>query len=139
MIALAIPESNIYFIKPGKGKVEAKLFFTESCRKNLLHAFCLCDITSDIYKKKAKHYSYIGQKSTKPDKNIAGIFYNPSSTPDDISQAVEKMFLVQSRSNTRLAMCFCFGTFNGTCTKGVPLEEEDVLELDHILEKHGKI
>ncbi|GBN58504.1 hypothetical protein AVEN_58796-1 [Araneus ventricosus] len=27
-------------------------------------------------------------------KNIADIFYNPSSTPDAISQADEKMFLV---------------------------------------------
>ncbi|GBL80188.1 hypothetical protein AVEN_29164-1 [Araneus ventricosus] len=39
-------------------------------------------------------------------------------------------------SNTRLALCFCFGTFNGTCTKGAPLEEEDAFDLDHILEKH---
>ncbi|GBN71076.1 hypothetical protein AVEN_271354-1 [Araneus ventricosus] len=40
-----------------------------------------------IFIEKAKRYSYIVQKSTKPDKNIADIFYNPSSTPDDISKA----------------------------------------------------
>ncbi|GBN10652.1 hypothetical protein AVEN_206241-1 [Araneus ventricosus] len=42
----------------------------------------------------------------------------------------------ERRSNTRLAMRFCFGAFNGTCTKGAPLEEEEAFELDHILEKH---
>ncbi|GBM66158.1 hypothetical protein AVEN_68286-1, partial [Araneus ventricosus] len=36
-------------------------------------------------------------------------------------------------------MCFCFGTFNGICTNGAPLEEEEVFELDQILEKHGEI
>ncbi|GBO12979.1 hypothetical protein AVEN_257300-1 [Araneus ventricosus] len=50
-----------------------------------------------IFIEKAKHYSYTVHKSTKPDKNIADIFYNPSSTPDDTSQAGEKMFLVQGR------------------------------------------
>ncbi|GBN58195.1 hypothetical protein AVEN_159187-1 [Araneus ventricosus] len=46
-----------------------------------------------IFIEKAKHYSYIVQKSTKPDKNMADIFYKPSSTPVAISQAGE-MFLV---------------------------------------------
>ncbi|GBO23715.1 hypothetical protein AVEN_45863-1 [Araneus ventricosus] len=40
-----------------------------------------------IFIEKAEHYSYIVHKSTKPVKNIADIFYNPSSTPDS-SQAV---------------------------------------------------
>ncbi|GBO01516.1 hypothetical protein AVEN_31930-1 [Araneus ventricosus] len=40
-----------------------------------------------IFIEKAKHYSHIVQKLTKPDKNIADIFYNPSSTPDDILKA----------------------------------------------------
>ncbi|GBM86157.1 hypothetical protein AVEN_45493-1 [Araneus ventricosus] len=59
LIALAPPEDNIYFIKPGKGKVEAKLFFTRKPQKELsfaltillLHAFRGCDITPDIYRK----------------------------------------------------------------------------------------
>ncbi|GBM45705.1 hypothetical protein AVEN_14148-1 [Araneus ventricosus] len=91
----------------------------------------------------------------------------PSSVPDAISQAGEKMFLgiykallmniirltvdmqhfsnhqprsklifpqflqpKERRSNKRLAIYFCFGTFNGTCTKGTPLEEEEEFELD---------
>ncbi|GBN18859.1 hypothetical protein AVEN_41207-1 [Araneus ventricosus] len=41
----------------------------------------------------------------------------------------------ERRSNTLLAMCFCFGTFKGTCTKSAPLEEEEAFELDEILEK----
>ncbi|GBM98664.1 hypothetical protein AVEN_214676-1 [Araneus ventricosus] len=32
-----------------------------------------------------------------------------------------------------LSMCFCFVTFNGTCTKGAPLKEEEEFELDQIL------
>ncbi|GBM35511.1 hypothetical protein AVEN_106746-1 [Araneus ventricosus] len=41
----------------------------------------------------------------------------------------------EQRSNTSLAMRFCFGTFNDTCTKGSPLEEDEEFELDQILEK----
>ncbi|GBL83316.1 hypothetical protein AVEN_110639-1 [Araneus ventricosus] len=59
LIALAPPESNIYFMKPGKGKVEAKLFFTRKLQKELsfvqtillLHGFLGCHITPDIYRK----------------------------------------------------------------------------------------
>ncbi|GBM49576.1 hypothetical protein AVEN_186680-1 [Araneus ventricosus] len=59
LIVLAPPESNIYFMKPGKGKVEAKLFLTRKLQKELsfaqtiilLHAFRGCDITPDIYGK----------------------------------------------------------------------------------------
>ncbi|GBN63404.1 hypothetical protein AVEN_120458-1 [Araneus ventricosus] len=59
LIALAPTESNIYFIKPGKGKVEAKLFLTRKLQKELsfaqtillLHAFSGCNITSAIYRK----------------------------------------------------------------------------------------
>ncbi|GBM68232.1 hypothetical protein AVEN_268716-1 [Araneus ventricosus] len=29
----------------------------------------------------------------------------------------------ERRRDIRLAMCFSFGTFNGTCTKGAPTEE----------------
>ncbi|GBO05829.1 hypothetical protein AVEN_221065-1 [Araneus ventricosus] len=59
LIALAPPESSIYFMKSGKRKVEAKLFSTRKLRKELsfpqiillLHAFSGCDITSAIYRK----------------------------------------------------------------------------------------
>ncbi|GBM54570.1 hypothetical protein AVEN_157072-1 [Araneus ventricosus] len=63
------------------------------------------------------------------------------STHQPRSELIFPQFLQPKewQSNTRLAMCFCFGTFNGTCTKGVTLEVEDALELDHILEKHGEI
>ncbi|GBO26215.1 hypothetical protein AVEN_221421-1 [Araneus ventricosus] len=57
LIVLAPPESNIYFMKPGKRKVEVKLFSTRKLQKELsfpqtillLHAFSDCDITSAIY------------------------------------------------------------------------------------------
>ncbi|GBN98778.1 hypothetical protein AVEN_103970-1 [Araneus ventricosus] len=47
--------------------------------------------------------------------------------------------LTKGAAEQRLAMCFCFGKFNGACTKGAPLEEEEEYELDQILEKHGEI
>ncbi|GBM19719.1 hypothetical protein AVEN_874-1 [Araneus ventricosus] len=58
LVALALPESNIYFMKPGKRKVEAKLFSTRKLQKELshaqtiflLHAFSGYDITSAIYR-----------------------------------------------------------------------------------------
>ncbi|GBN97771.1 hypothetical protein AVEN_204615-1 [Araneus ventricosus] len=59
VIALAPLESNIYFMKNGKRKVEAKLFSTGKLQKELsfpetillLHAFSDLDITSAIYRK----------------------------------------------------------------------------------------
>ncbi|GBM25886.1 hypothetical protein AVEN_94335-1 [Araneus ventricosus] len=59
LTALAPPESNIYFLKPVKGKVETKLFFTRKLQKEfyfaqtilLLHAFSRCDITPATYRK----------------------------------------------------------------------------------------
>ncbi|GBM64274.1 hypothetical protein AVEN_47231-1 [Araneus ventricosus] len=91
-------------MKPGKGEVEAKLFLQEGCRKNFLvpkpSSFSMHSVAAtlrQIFIDKAKLFSYNVQKSTKTDKNIADIFYNQSLTPDDISQAGEKMFLVQSR------------------------------------------
>ncbi|GBL79806.1 hypothetical protein AVEN_28880-1 [Araneus ventricosus] len=72
LIALAPPESNIYFMKSGKRKVEAKLFSTRKLQKELsfpqtillLHAFSGCEIAII---EKAKHYSYIVQKSNETD------------------------------------------------------------------------
>ncbi|GBM65698.1 hypothetical protein AVEN_87121-1 [Araneus ventricosus] len=60
LIALAPPESNIYFMKSGKGKVGAKLFSTRKLQIKLyfpqtillVHAFSGCDITSAIYRKR---------------------------------------------------------------------------------------
>ncbi|GBM72570.1 hypothetical protein AVEN_274257-1 [Araneus ventricosus] len=59
LIASVPPESNIYSMKSGKKKVEAKLFSTRKLQKELsfpqtillLHAFSGCDITSAIYRK----------------------------------------------------------------------------------------
>ncbi|GBN48568.1 hypothetical protein AVEN_103759-1 [Araneus ventricosus] len=57
LIALAPPRNNIYFMKPGKRKDEAKLFSTRKLQNELpppqnillLHAFHDCDIISAIY------------------------------------------------------------------------------------------
>lgn len=100
LIALASPENNIYFLKPGKGNVEAKLFsvlklkelpFSETIL--LLHAFSGCDTTSAIYKKSKATMLSLFKKQSSLIRDIANIFYNPSSTQHAVSQAGEKMFL----------------------------------------------
>ncbi|GBO30599.1 hypothetical protein AVEN_55704-1 [Araneus ventricosus] len=35
LITLASPKSNIYFMKPGKGKIEAKLFSNGNCNNGV--------------------------------------------------------------------------------------------------------
>ncbi|GBO41379.1 hypothetical protein AVEN_31033-1 [Araneus ventricosus] len=60
LIALALPESNIYLMKPGKRKVEAKLFSTRKLQKEpsfpqtilFFHAFNGGDVTSAVYRKR---------------------------------------------------------------------------------------
>ncbi|GBM10666.1 hypothetical protein AVEN_7937-1 [Araneus ventricosus] len=69
LIALAPAESDIYFMKPGKGKVEAKTFSTRKLQKELsfaqtillLHAFSGCD-TMSAFIEKAKRVQLICSK-----------------------------------------------------------------------------
>ncbi|GBM68259.1 hypothetical protein AVEN_88832-1 [Araneus ventricosus] len=76
--------------------------------------------------RKKEHYSYAAfLKSSTWSKFKAGL----SSIPPTKGEAEQHS----------LSMHFCFRTFNGACTKGAPLEEEDEFELDQILEKHGEI
>ncbi|GBM68233.1 hypothetical protein AVEN_268717-1 [Araneus ventricosus] len=84
LIALAPAENDIYFMKPGKGKVEAKIFSTRKLQKELsfaqtnflLHAFSGCDTTSAIYRSKASTVNLFKNQLCQM-KNIADIFYNP--------------------------------------------------------------
>ncbi|GBO14905.1 hypothetical protein AVEN_3296-1 [Araneus ventricosus] len=90
LIALAPAESDIYFMKSGKGKVEAKIFSTRKLQKELsfaqtillLHAFSGCDTTSAIYRKSKARTVNLFKNQLSQMKNIADIFYNPSSTSD---------------------------------------------------------
>ncbi|GBN81406.1 hypothetical protein AVEN_107699-1 [Araneus ventricosus] len=101
LISLKPAESDIYFMKPGKGKVEAKIFSTRKLQKELsfaqtillLHAFSGCDTASAIYRKSKASTVNLYKNQLSQMKNNADIFYNPSSTSDAISQADEKMFL----------------------------------------------
>ncbi|GBM83226.1 hypothetical protein AVEN_81993-1 [Araneus ventricosus] len=63
IIALAPPESNICFMEPGMGKVEDKLFSTRKFQKNFLFPKP-SSFSMHLFMEKAKHYSYIVQKST---------------------------------------------------------------------------
>ena len=101
LVALSPPDRNIYFLKPGRGKVEAKIFSTKQLQELpfsqsilFLHAFSGCDTTSAIYKKKSKA-TMVTQFKKNPDqmKEIAETFYNRSSTTEAVIQAGEQMFL----------------------------------------------
>ncbi|GBM60035.1 hypothetical protein AVEN_147598-1 [Araneus ventricosus] len=106
LIALAPAESDIYFTKPGMGTVEAKIISTRKLQKELsfsqtillLHAFSGCDTTSAIYRKSKASTVNLFKNQLSQMKNIADIFYNPSSTSVAISQDGEKMFLAIYRA-----------------------------------------
>ena len=106
LIALASAENDIYFLKPGKGNVEAKLFSTRKLKELpfsevilFLHAFSGCDTTSAIYKKSKAIMVNLFKKQSRLIRDIASIFYSSSSTQNEISQAGEKMFLTIYNAN----------------------------------------
>ncbi|GBL72453.1 hypothetical protein AVEN_115373-1 [Araneus ventricosus] len=86
--------------------------------------------------RRCSQYKAVADEHNLNNRRYAAFLKSSAKIKADLSQFHQPK---QRRSNTRLAMGFCFCTFNGTCTKGAPLEEEEALELDHILEKHGYI
>ncbi|KAJ8889350.1 hypothetical protein PR048_008849 [Dryococelus australis] len=77
LIALTPPDRNVYFMKPGRGNIEDKVYYTRQLQDLpfsgsilFIHSFTRYVTTS-----------------------IADIFYDPTSTPDAVAQAGEEMFL----------------------------------------------
>lgn len=107
LIALTPPNTNIYFLKPSRGKVETKIFSTQQLQELsfyqsilLLHAFSGCDTTSAIYKKSKATMVTLFKNQTNQMQELAEIFYNSSSTPGAVSEAGEKMFLAIYRAKS---------------------------------------
>lgn len=100
LLDFASPERNVFFLKPGKGKVESKLYSTTKLQQLgftdsilLLHSFSGCDTTSAIYKKGKGSMVKLFMKLPSEMKNMYDIFKNQSSTPEMIAKVGEKIFL----------------------------------------------
>ncbi|CAG9820610.1 unnamed protein product [Phaedon cochleariae] len=100
LFAFARPGSNVSFMKPGRGKVESKLFSTNKLQKLpfaetilLLHAFSGCDTTSAIYNKSKGGIVKLFSKFSRKMKTISDIFTKPSTQADKVTQTGEKIFL----------------------------------------------
>ncbi|XP_061717004.1 uncharacterized protein LOC133524873 [Cydia pomonella] len=100
LMGLAPPNINVFFMKPGRGKVETKLFSVRQFQQLpfattilLLHSFSGCDTTSAIHGKSKVGIAKLF--TDKPDltQKISDIFNEPSTSPESIEQAGEKLFL----------------------------------------------
>ncbi|CAK1580968.1 unnamed protein product [Parnassius mnemosyne] len=100
LMGLAPPNINVFFMKPGRGKVETKLFSVRQLQQLefaksilLLHSFSGCDTTSAIHGKSKVGIAKLF--TAKPDltQNISDIFSGLSTSPESIEQAGEKLFL----------------------------------------------
>ncbi|KAJ8893800.1 hypothetical protein PR048_006401 [Dryococelus australis] len=100
LTALTPPDRNVYFMKPGRGNIEDKIYSTRQVQEvpfsgSILfsHSFTGCDTTCAIFNKNKLTILKCFLKMPNETKAIADIFYDPTSTPDAVAQAGEKMFL----------------------------------------------
>ncbi|CAK1588860.1 unnamed protein product [Parnassius mnemosyne] len=89
LMGLAPPNINVFFMKPGRGKVETKLFSVRQLQQLefaksilLLHSFSGCDTTSAIHGKSKVGIAKLF--TAKPDltQNISDIFSGLSTSPE---------------------------------------------------------
>lgn len=127
-MALTPPEKEIFFVKPGRGKVETKIFSSQDLQKHsfcgsilFLHGFSGCDTTSAIYRKgKTSFIKLFDQKPLL--REISTVFYDPTSTANVIADAGEKMFLEVYRAPCTQSEInrYRFTVFLKSCTKPKP-------------------
>lgn len=91
--------SNVYFLKPGQGKVPKFLYSSRSCKQDFmtsnilfLHAFTGCDSTSAIFNK-GKIQVINNLKKQKHLQKAVKVFYSDNAHPDEIDTAGEKFFV----------------------------------------------
>lgn len=95
-ILTSINCSNLYMIKPGKGRVCTKFYNSKSFTGDpqsilFCHAFTGCDSTSAIYKQgKKRACNLITKKNAL--KSFISIFNDAQATPDEIASAGEIFF-----------------------------------------------
>ena len=85
--------SNVYFMKPGKGKTTQRIYsplgaIDKIAAKHIffLHAMSGCDTTSALYSQGKRKYLNILAKSTGL-QNIVDIFNNPDAAVDEVIKA----------------------------------------------------
>lgn len=100
LIALAPEERNIHFLKPEKGKIHRRIYYSrylqsaDGLRDKILfaHAFSGCDTTSCLYQKgNVKFFKLISDRTDLHD--AVKIFNAPDATYDDVTKAGEQFFL----------------------------------------------
>ncbi|KAJ8898538.1 hypothetical protein PR048_003898 [Dryococelus australis] len=109
--ALTPPDRNVYFMKPGRGNIEDKVYSTRQLQELLfsgsilfIHSFTGCDTTCVIFIKNKLSILKCFLKMPNETKAKADIFYDPASTPDGVTQAGEEMFLLICTRSQRVNM-----------------------------------
>lgn len=100
-LALTPVEKNIFYMKPGKGRVQTKIYSTAILRNIpfastilLLNVFSRCDTTSAIFNKGKSEMVKTFTKFISEITEINNVFSNPDTTKDKVTQAEEKLFLL---------------------------------------------
>jgi hypothetical protein len=93
--------SNIYILKPGKGKISQQIYSTKSIIDTsktaadhilFLHTFSGCDTTSALFNQGKMKFINVLRKN--PDLNeIIQVFKNPNADPEIIAKAGERVLL----------------------------------------------
>lgn len=101
LVALTPSTSKLFFLKPGRGSADNKLYCSQDIQHLsfsgsllFIHSFSGCDTTSAIYNRSKATMVKLFQKNPDKCRAIADIFYNPQSTPEGVVQAGEEMFLM---------------------------------------------
>lgn len=104
LMALTPSANEIFFVKPGRGKMETKIFSSQELQKLsyycailFLQSFSGCDTTAGLFRKSKALFVKLFEQNPLI-KDIAAIFYDPTSTQEFIVEAGEKMFLTIYRA-----------------------------------------
>ncbi|KAJ8896091.1 hypothetical protein PR048_001433 [Dryococelus australis] len=84
LTAITPPDRNVYFMKPGRGNIEDKVYSTRQLQELpfsgsilFIHSFTRCDTTCAIFNKNKLSILKCFLKMPNETKAIADIFYNP--------------------------------------------------------------
>jgi hypothetical protein len=114
--------SNIYILKPGKGKISQQIYSTKSIIDKtvadhilFLHAFSGCDTTSALFNQGKMKFINVLRKN--PDLNeIIQVFKNPNADPEIIAKAGERVLLeLYSYSNVKSKKSMSLNNYRYAC------------------------
>ncbi|KAJ8884559.1 hypothetical protein PR048_016416 [Dryococelus australis] len=99
LTALTTPDRNAFFMKPGRGNIEDKVYSTRQLQEQpfsgsnlFIRSFTGCD-TCAIFNDNKLSILKCFLKMPNETKAMPGIYYDPNSTLDAVAQAGEEMFL----------------------------------------------